>query len=125
MLERFRVHPTLPATNLDRARQFYAERLGLTPQRELPGGLQYECAGGTRFMLTRAGGAASGQHTQMGFAVDDVASVVTVLKERGVVFEEYDTPGLKTVDGIAGTGTIRAAWIKDSEGNVLGLVQFL
>ncbi len=59
MLEQFRVHPTIPATDLDRARRFYADRLGLTPQRELPGGLEYECAGGTRFMLTRASGAAS------------------------------------------------------------------
>ena len=76
-------------------------------------------------MLTRSSGAASGQHTQMGFAVDDVESVVEALKERGVVFEEYDTPSLKTVNGIADTGPMRAAWIKDSEGNVLGLVQFL
>lgn len=124
MLERYRVHPTIPATDLDRARQFYAECLGLEPQRELPGGLEYECAGGTRFMLTRASGAASGRHTQMGFAVEDVESVVAALKERGVVFEEYDTPNLKTVNGIADTGSIRAAWIKDSEGNLLGLVQF-
>jgi predicted enzyme related to lactoylglutathione lyase len=125
MLEQYRVHPTIPATDLDRARRFYADRLGLTPQRELPGGLEYECAGGTRFMLTRASGAASGQHTQMGFAVDDVESVVAALKACGVVFEEYDTPSLQTVNGIADTESMRAAWIKDSEGNILGLVQVL
>ena len=125
MLERYRVHPTIPATDLDRARRFYADRLGLTPQRELPGGLEYECAGGSRFVLTRASGAASGQHTQMGFAVDDLDSVVAALKECGVVFEEYDTPGLKTVNGVADTGAIRAAWMRGSEGNILGLVQFL
>ena len=59
----------------------------------------------------------------MGFLVPDVATEVAELKSRGVVFEEYDMPGLKTVDGIAEIGPSKAAWFKDSEGNVLGVVQ--
>src|SRR5439155_20346104 len=123
MLSDARFHATLPATDLDRARSFYDEKLGLTPAEENPGGLFYASAGGTRFLLYPAGGKASGEHTQMGFLVPDVVTEVAELKSRGVVFEEYDMPGLKTVDGIAEIGPSKAAWFKDSEGNVLGVVQ--
>ena len=61
----------------------------------------------------------------MGFTVDDIESAVAELKSRGVVFEEYDFPALKTVGSVATTGPIRAAWFKDSEGNLLGLAQFV
>ena len=125
MLSEARVHPTLPASDLQRARSFYAEKLGLTPSQETPGGLFYDCAAGTRFLVYPGGlGAASGEHTQLGFVVEDIVREVADLKSRGVVFEEYDLPGLKTVDGIAQAGPIRSAWLKDSEGNVLGIVQF-
>jgi catechol 2,3-dioxygenase-like lactoylglutathione lyase family enzyme len=123
MLTDARYHATLPATDLERARAFYAEKLGLQPAEESPAGLFYNGAGGTRFLLYPTGGAASGQHTQMGFQVDDVAAEVSDLKSRGVVFEEYELPGLKTVEGIAEIGPGRAAWFKDSEGNILGIVQ--
>ncbi|HEX6421510.1 MAG TPA: VOC family protein [Acidimicrobiales bacterium] len=121
----------LPAQDLSRARAFYAEKLGLEPVEERPGGLRYE-TGGVSFALFQSAGAPSGQHTQMGWTVDDLAGVVADLRRRGVVFEEYDMPGLTTRDGIAdvegnypSTGATgeRAAWFRDSEGNLLGVGQ--
>jgi catechol 2,3-dioxygenase-like lactoylglutathione lyase family enzyme len=121
----------LPAQDLDRARAFYAEKLGLEPVEERPGGLRYECGSG-RFSLFESVGQASGSHTQMGWEVDDIDTVVAELRRRGVVFEDVDVPGLRTVDGIAevegnypsagGVGE-RAAWFRDSEGNLLGIGQ--
>jgi catechol 2,3-dioxygenase-like lactoylglutathione lyase family enzyme len=117
------VHATLPVADLDRAKKFYREKLGLSPSIEGAGGAFYD-VGSTRFLVFPAGGRASGEHTQMGFTVDDVESAVADLKSRGVVFEEYDLPGFKTVGSVATTGPVKAAWFKDSEGNLLGLIQF-
>ena len=103
------IHATLPAADLDRARTFYEGKLGLKPSLEAPGGIFYDC-GGTRFLVFPTRGAASGQHTQMGWTVDDIAAEVAELKNRGVVFEEYDLPGLKTVHSVADTPPVRAAW---------------
>jgi catechol 2,3-dioxygenase-like lactoylglutathione lyase family enzyme len=120
----------LPAQDLDRARRWYAEKLGLEPVEERPGGLRYECSGVT-FALFASSGAASGDHTQMAFEVPDLGAAVSELRGRGVVFEEYDTPGLRTEDGIAdivgnypskGTGE-RGSWFHDSEGNLIGMGQ--
>ena len=123
MLGDARIHATLPAQDLERARTFYAERLGLEPAGEAAGGLWYEGAGGTRFLLFPTSGASSGTHTQLGFNVSDIEATVAELKSRGVEFKEYDYPTLKTVDGIATTPAGRAAWFEDSEGNLLGVVQ--
>jgi catechol 2,3-dioxygenase-like lactoylglutathione lyase family enzyme len=120
----------LPAQDLERARAFYRDKLGLEPVEERPGGLRYQCGSGG-FALFASGGAASGEHTQMAFTVEDIEPVVEELRRRGVVFEEVDMPGLRTVNGIAdiignypsiGTGE-RAAWFRDSEGNLLGIGQ--
>ncbi len=119
------IHTTLPAADLERARKFYTEKLGLTPESEAPGGIFYRCGGSTRFLVFPTRGTASGQHTQMGWTVDDIEAEVADLKARGVVFEEYDTPYLKTVNSVATTGPIKAAWFKDTEGNLLGIVQFV
>src|SRR5262245_28873534 len=100
MLAKSQVVTRLPAKDLERARRFYSEKLGLEPVEERPGGLRYVCGGGS-FALFESAGAASGNHTQMGWEVADIESVVTALRARGVVFEEYDLPGLKTVNGIA------------------------
>src|SRR3954451_18210816 len=88
----------LPAQDLERARAFYADVLGLEPAEERPGGLLYRGRSGV-FALFASGGAASGTHTQMAFDVDDLAATVAELRRRGVVFEEVDVPGLRTVDG--------------------------
>jgi predicted enzyme related to lactoylglutathione lyase len=118
------INAILPAADLARAKRFYNEKLGLTPESEDPGGITYRCGEGTRFTVISSSGTASGTHTQMGWTVDDIEAEVADLKARGVVFEEYDTPGLKTVNAVATTGPIKGAWFKDSEGNLLGLAQF-
>jgi catechol 2,3-dioxygenase-like lactoylglutathione lyase family enzyme len=127
-LKHGRVATRLPAQDLNRARAFYAEKLGLEPEEEREGGLRYVCGGG-EFALFESAGAASGDHTQMGWEVDDIEAAVRELRSRGVELEQYDLPGLRTVDGIAeiegnypskGSGE-RAAWFRDSEGNMLGI----
>jgi catechol 2,3-dioxygenase-like lactoylglutathione lyase family enzyme len=130
MLKNGRVVTRLPAQDLERAKAFYAEKLGLEPVEEREGGLRYVGATG-EFALFESTGAASGDHTQMGWEVDDIEATVRDLRARGVVFEEYHLPGLTTVDGIAdidgnypskGSGE-RGAWFRDSEGNMLGIGQ--
>jgi catechol 2,3-dioxygenase-like lactoylglutathione lyase family enzyme len=120
----------LPAQDLERARRFYSEKLGLEPVEERPGGLRYRC-GGSFFALFESAGAPSGTHTQMAWDVDDLTATIADLRARGVVFEEYDIPGLTTRDGVVeiagnypskGVGE-RGAWFKDSEGNLLALGQ--
>ena len=121
----------LPAQDLERARRFYAEKLGIEPAEVRPGGLRYRCAAGS-FSVFESAGRPSGEHTQLAWQVDDVAATVALLRERGVVFEEYDAPGMRTADGIAevegnypsaGGGGELAAWFYDSEGNLHGLGQ--
>ena len=123
LLVRAVVESTIPAQDLQRARAYYAEKLGLTPTSEERVGLRYRLADGTRFRLFRSSGKASGAHTQMALMVEDLAAAVQELRSRGVQFEEYDGPGLKTRDGIADVGYARAAWFKDSEGNLIGIAQ--
>ncbi len=131
MLQHGEVATRLPAQDLDRARSFYAKKLGLEPAEERPGGLLYRCARGS-FVLFESTGAPSGDHTQMAWEVADLEATVAALRARGVVFEEYDLPGLRTVDAIAridgnypskgGVGE-KGAWFKDSEGNLLAIGQ--
>jgi catechol 2,3-dioxygenase-like lactoylglutathione lyase family enzyme len=126
-----RVATRLPAQDLERARRFYADKLGLHPVEERPGGLRYECGKGS-FSLFASAGAPSGEHTQMAFEVDDIEAVVADLRSRGVIFEQYDFPGLRTANGITeipgnypSTGATgeRAVWLRDSEGNLIGIGQ--
>jgi len=130
LLESAEVSTRLPAQDLERARTFYAEKLGLEPVEEREGGLRYRCGSGY-FAVFQSAGTASGDHTQMALEVEDIESVVGELRRRGVVFEEVDVPGLRTVDGIAdiegnypskGRGE-RGAWFSDSEGNLVGIGQ--
>jgi catechol 2,3-dioxygenase-like lactoylglutathione lyase family enzyme len=129
VLEDGKVETRIPVRDLQRSRKFYAEKLGLEPSEERPGGLLYRCGEG-EFALFESTGAASGDHTQMGWEVEDIEATVGRLRARGVVFEEYDFPGLKTVNGIAevegndpikgGVGE-RAAWFRDVDGNLFGI----
>ena len=131
MLEDSKVAARIPVQDLQRARSFYAEKLGLEPSEERPGGLLYRCGEG-EFALFESAGAASGEHTQMSWQVEDIEATVEWLRVRGVVFEEYDFPGLRTINGIAevagnypskgGVGE-KAAWFRDNEGNLLGIGQ--
>src|SRR5437773_10595221 len=106
------IYPSLPATDLERAKRFYAEKLGLSPESELPGGLFYRCGKVTRFAVFTSQGEASGTHAQAFWLVEDVGSEVAALKARGVVFEEYHLPSLKTADSIAAAGPIKGAWFE-------------
>lgn len=124
MLKDLRVHTTLPATDLERARAFYRDTLGLDATEEQPGGLLYHCKDST-FVLYPGAHAGTGQHTQMGFTTDDIEAEVAQLTGRGVTFESYpDMPGFDPASRIATIGPSRAAWFRDSEGNMLGLIQF-
>jgi catechol 2,3-dioxygenase-like lactoylglutathione lyase family enzyme len=117
------VYVTLPAADYDRARHFWGDQLGFEVESENPGGTSYKSGAGTSFLVFPSGGKASGDHTQAAFRVSDIEKAVADLQSRGVIFEDYDTPQLKTVNGIATTGPARGAWFKDSEGNMIGVVE--
>jgi catechol 2,3-dioxygenase-like lactoylglutathione lyase family enzyme len=123
MLSDSTILAALPARDLERARRFYRDMLDLEPTAETRQGLIYQAGDGTRFLLFPSAGAPSGSHTQVTFLVNDLQTEVEDLKANGVVFEEYDLPDLKTVAGMVTTRSLDAAWFKDSEGNLLNLVQ--
>lgn len=120
----------LPAQDLDRARRFYRDQLGLEPVEERDGGLRYVCSG-TEFHLFQSSGVASGAATQIGFEVDDIERTVADLRSRGVHFEPFDIAGFDVEDDIVtvpnnypskGRGE-RGAFFRDSEGNLLAIGQ--
>ena len=123
MLKNSPIVPYIPATNVARARKFYEENVGLVAREEVAGGVVYECGDRSWIFLYPSGGAGTSKASQAFWEVDDVEAEVAELKGRGVVFEEYDMPGMKTVNGIATAGGTKAAWFKDSEGNIMALVQ--
>ena len=123
MLSSARCQTALPAADHDRARRFYEETLGFIPADIQPAGARYDAAGGTSFLIFPSSGRASGSHTQIGFQVDDIAIEVAELRSRGVVFETYDMPGFDSETMIATFPTARSAWFKDTEGNLIGLVE--
>ena len=123
MLKNFPIVPYIPATNVARARKFYEEKVGLVPREEVAGGVVYECGDRSWIFLYPSGGAGTSKASQAFWEVDDVEAEVADLRSRGVVFEEYDMPGMKTVNGIATAGGTKAAWFKDSEGNIMALIQ--
>ena len=129
-LDSARAVTKLPAQDLDRARRFYRDRLGLEAVEERDGGLRYVC-GTTEFHLFRSSGAASGTSTQIGFEVEDIDEVVAELRARGVRFEPFDIAGFDVEDDIVavpdnypskGSGE-RGAFFRDSEGNLVGIGQ--
>jgi predicted enzyme related to lactoylglutathione lyase len=122
MLEAATAHTTLPAMDMDRAKQFYTEKVGAVPKNAGQGGAFFGL-GESEFSIYPTPNPNRGGHTQMGLRVPDVHAAVADLRSRGVVFEEYDFPGLKTVDGVADVGGVSAAWFKDTEGNIVGVVQ--
>ena len=120
----------LPAQDLERARAFYREKLGLEPVEERVGGLRYVC-GETEFHLFSSAGAPSGESTQMAFEVENLEATLADLRARGVTFERYDMPGFEMQgDTIAapdnypskGSGEL-GTFFYDSEGNLIGLAQ--
>lgn len=124
MLKDAPVVPYIPASDLDRARRFYEDKVGLVPGESNAGGVVYECARGSWIFLYESRGAGTSKASQAFWDVQDVEAEVRELKSRGVEFIAYDLPGLKTVDGVAtmDDGT-KGAWFHDSEGNILALIQ--
>lgn len=123
MLTAARCYATMPASDLDRARHFYEEVLGLEPARVTPAGVFYALAGGTQMLVFPSSGRSSGDHTQMGFRVDDLDAEIADLRLRGVTFETYDFPGFDPGTNIATSPGGRSAWFRDTEGNLIGVVQ--
>ncbi len=126
MLQRFPMYAYLPVKDLARARGFYEQSLGWTPKgTERGGGVFYEFGQGTGCFLYPTPNAGTSRASQAFWQVDDIEREVADLKARGVKFEEYELPGMKTEQGIATVGDAKAAWFKDSEGNILAVIQLL
>ena len=124
MLNDSKVEANIPAADLQRARTFYADTLGLTPVQDMGPNLVYETAGGTRFNIYETSYAGQAGHTIAQWHVTDIESEVNDLKGKGVTFETYDLPGVQWDGDIASMeGMGRAAWFKDSEGNIMCLDQ--
>jgi catechol 2,3-dioxygenase-like lactoylglutathione lyase family enzyme len=114
----------LPAQNVARARAFYADKLGLTPYKEHADHLYFE-VGRTTFIIFPSTGTPSGTHDQLGFIVDDVESTVARLLSKGVTFETFPgPPGATMKNGIMDRGSMKAAWFKDTEGNLISIAEF-
>ncbi len=123
----FRIHRSIrifPPQTSDRARKFYEQTLGFKPKQEISGGVVYECAKGTAAFLYRTPNAGTSKASQLFWEVPDIEVEVAELKGRGVVFEKYDMPGTDA-NGISTAGGAKAAWFKDSEGNILAIIQTL
>ena len=125
MLQRSPMYAYIPAKDVARARAFYEQKLGFAPKEEVAGGVVYAFAGGTACFLYPTPNAGTSKASQAFWQVEDVEREVAELKARGVTFEEYDAPGFKTVNSIMTAGGAKAAWFKDSEGNILAVVQNL
>jgi predicted enzyme related to lactoylglutathione lyase len=124
MLKASPIWAYIPATDVSRARKFYEQKIGLEPKEEYAGGVIYECGGNEVFMYPTPN-AGTSKASQAFWAVEDVAAEVAELKARGVVFEEYDFPDVTMRNSIATSGGASAAWFKDTEGNIMAIVQRL
>ena len=126
MLRESPLYAYFPAKDLNRARRFYEETLGFVPTSVNDGGVTYEFAGGTAAFLYVTDNAGTSRASQAFWSVDDVDREIVELKKRGVVFEHYDDmPGERSSEGAVIAGGAKAAWFKDSEGNILALIQSL
>ena len=123
MLKNAVIVPYIPVANVARAREFYERKVGLVVKEEYAGGVIYECGKGSWVFLYPSAGAGTSKASQAFWAVDNVEAEVAALKSRGIVFEEYDMPGIKTVNSVATAGGAKTAWFKDSEGNILAISQ--
>ena len=122
MLQDSPMYSYIPAKNVARARDFDETKLGFKPRQETAGGVVYEFGKGTACFLYATANAGTSQASQAFWQVQDVAREVAELRARGVTFEHYDMPGMDE-NGIATAGGAKAAWFRDSEGNIMALVQ--
>jgi catechol 2,3-dioxygenase-like lactoylglutathione lyase family enzyme len=117
------LYAVLPAQDLERARGFYHDKLGMDPEGTLDGMLMYRMGSASRFALYETPNAGTAQNTQMCLISDDLSADMARYRTAGLVFEEYAFPGMKTVDGVLDSGESRTAWFRDSEGNFVCLSQ--
>jgi catechol 2,3-dioxygenase-like lactoylglutathione lyase family enzyme len=125
MLTQARIAAVVPVADVDAAVRFYGDTLGLRLKErrsDLPENreAEFEAADGT-LLVYESVGAGQSRHTVAGFRVENIEEAVAALRERGVVFEDYDLPDLKTENGIATIGDVRAAWCRDPDGNILAV----
>lgn len=123
MLKNARIVPYIPVADVRRARKFYEDKVGLKPKEEYAGGVIYECGDGSYVFMYPSPRAGMSRASTAFWQVDDVGAEVAELKARGVVFEEYDMPGIKMENSVASRGGAKTAWFKDSEGNILAVSQ--
>ncbi len=122
MFSNLEIRAVIPASDLERAREFYKEKLGLEPVEERERDLIYQVKN-SKFLLYETSFAGTAQNTTASWITTDLDAEMAEMRSRGVVFEEYDFPGLKTENGVASDSHGRAAWFRDSEGNILALSQ--
>lgn len=122
MLSDALVVPTIAVTDLDRAKAFYADVLGLTAIDENPFSMRFRCGAGSQLSIFKRG-PVEHEHTMAHFEVSDVEAEVAAIRSRGGVFLEYTEGPLLTTNGIAQVGPARGAWLRDPDGNILGLRQ--
>lgn len=125
MLQDAPFYAYIPAKDMARARKFYEEKVGLKPAQQSNGGVVYAFGEGTAAFLYPTPNAGTSQASQAFWSVVDVDAEIRALKARGVVFEQYDMPGERSPEGAVTAGGAKAAWFKDSEGNIMALIQDL
>lgn len=124
MLQDFPIYAYFPVQDVERARRFYEDKLGFQPKEEVAGGVVYEFGGNTACFLYQTPNAGTSRASQAFWQVDDIEREVAALKARGVEFENYDIPGERSPSGVVTDGGAKAAWFKDSEGNILAIIQY-
>ena len=120
MLSAAPIRAYIPVRDVSRARRFYEDKVGLVPKQEFAGGVVYECGGAQVFMYPTPN-AGTSKASQAFWSVHDVEAEVAALKARGVKFEDYDMPEMKTVNGIFTGPGVKTAWFKDTEGNIMAI----
>ncbi len=120
-----RAAPVIPVSDRAQAVEFYGGTLGFAVHREDDDGIEFRAGEGSRFYVYESVGAGQSRHTLASFAVADLEQAMDELRGKGVTFEEYDLPDLKTENGIATVGDVRGAWFKDPDGNIIALEEEL
>ncbi len=119
-------HPidvVLLATDLDASRDFYRDKIGLQLLNESPNAVTFKCGSGNQLAITKSTIGTADEQTQASWRVSDLDEEIAALRSRGVEIQEYDLPGLKTVDGIADIGVARMSWFIDPGKNCMGIMQ--
>ena len=124
MLQKAPMYSYIPAKNVAQARAFYEEKLGFKPKEVTAGGVTYEFAKGSACFLYPTSNAGTSKASQAFWQVEDIEKEVGELMVRGVTFERYDMPDIDE-KGISTAGGAKAAWFKDTEGNIMALIQTL